>query len=213
MSEATSSRLCISADRRTEAHLDRDSVLTIFKDCGAILEGHFLLSSGQHSDRYLQCALVQQYPEKLETLCEALAGEWSSEAPTVVLGPAMGGIVLAYEVARQLGVRGLFMERTERGFELRRGFAIGPEDRVLVAEDVVTTGKSVKEVLTVVHETGCSVIGVTSLICRNPTVDFGVPYKALATIEVASYAADACPLCKAGSRPVKPGSRPKAEES
>lgn len=134
--------------------------------------------------------------------------EWGSERPTVVIGPAMGGIVFAYEMARQLGARGLFMERTEAGFQLRRGFSIAARDRVIVAEDVVTTGKSVVEVLNALKETGCQVLGVTSLVCRDAKVDFGVPYKALLTLEVESYAAGDCPLCRKGSKPVKPGSRP-----
>ena len=180
----------------------------MFGECGAMLEGHFLLSSGRHSDRYLQCALIQQYPERLEKLCAGLAQKWGSERPTVVIGPAMGGIVFAYEMARQLGARGLFMERTETGFQLRRGFSVAARDRVIVAEDVVTTGKSVVEVLNALKETGCQVLGVTSLVCRDAQVDFGVPYKALLTLEVESYAAGDCPLCRKGSKPVKPGSRP-----
>jgi orotate phosphoribosyltransferase len=191
-----------------EVCVSSEAVLKTFTDCEAILEGHFLLSSGRHSDRYLQCALVQQHPEKLATLCAELAGKWSGVKPTVVVGPAMGGIVFAYELARALGARGLFMERTENGFQLRRGFTITPEDRVLVAEDVVTTGKSVKEVLEALKTNNCKVLGVTSLVCRDAKVDFGVPYKALLTIEVASYEAQHCPLCRQGSKPVKPGSRP-----
>ena len=185
-----------------------DSVQKMFSECGAILDGHFLLSSGRHSERYLQCALIQQYPDKLETLCEALAARWASTKPTVVVGPAMGGIVFAYELARHLGARGLFMERTETGFQLRRGFAITERDRVLVAEDVVTTGKSVIEVLDALKVIGCEILGVTSLVCRDSKVDFGVPYKALLTIEVESFAADDCPMCRKGSKPMKPGSRP-----
>jgi len=188
--------------------LDSQAVLKIFSGCGAILDGHFLLSSGRHSARYLQCAQVQQYPEKLSALCAELALQWSNEKPTVVLGPAMGGIVFAYELARHVGARGLFMERTETGFQLRRGFSVSKKDRVLVAEDVVTTGKSVREVLTALAETGCKVVGVTSLVCRDAGVDFGVPYKALLTLTVESYDPTACPLCREGSAPVKPGSRP-----
>lgn len=188
--------------------MDQGSILKTFSECDAILDGHFLLSSGRHSERYLQCALIQQYPDKLEKLCAVLGKEWKSSRPTVVVGPAMGGIVFAYELARQVGAKGLFMERTETGFQLRRGFSIGHNDRVIVAEDVVTTGKSVREVLAALKNTGCQVLGVTSLVCRDAKVDFGVPYKALLTIEVESYAAGDCPLCRKGSKAIKPGSRP-----
>lgn len=188
--------------------MDRDSVLKIFRDCDAILDGHFLLSSGRHSDTYLQCALIQQHPHRLEQLCAALAEKWTDRKPTVVVGPAMGGIVLAYELARQLDARAVFMERVDGVFQLRRGFSLLSDDRVLVAEDIVTTGKSVKEVLDVLHSDRGTVVGVTSLICRNPEVDFGVSYEALATLEIPSFAAEECPMCRQGSQAIKPGSRP-----
>ena len=188
--------------------MDRDSVLKIFRDCGAILDGHFLLSSGRHSEVYLQCALVQQHPRKLEQLCAALAGKWIDRKPTVVVGPAMGGIVLAYELARQLDARAVFMERVDGVFRLRRGFSLSTDERVLVAEDIVTTGKSVKEVLDVLRSAEGTVVGVTSLICRNPEVDFGVSYEALATLEIPSFSAEECPMCRQGSQATKPGSRP-----
>ena len=190
--------------------MDRDAVLKIFTDSGAILEGHFLLSSGRHSDRYLQCALVQQHPGRLEELCAALAERWRTLHPTVALGPAMGGIVLAYELARPLHARALFMERTDAGFRLRRGFSLDANDRVLVAEDVVTTGRSVKEVLAALARTDCTIVGVTSLVCRDRQTSFGVPYEALLTLEIPSFTAQECPLCRAGTQAIKPGSRPDA---
>ena len=187
--------------------MDRDTVLRFFHQSGALLSGHFILSSGRHSDKYLQCALVQQYPERLESLCRGLAELWKGRTVDVVIGPALGGVVLAYELARQVKARSIFMERVGERLELRRGFVLGPTDRVLVAEDVVTTGKSVKEVLEYLRITGCTILGVASLVCRDPSVDFGVPYEPLVTVEIPSFDPAECPLCREGSPAVKPGSK------
>ena len=188
--------------------MDREAALKIFQDSSALLTGHFLLSSGRHSQRYLQCALVQQYPDRLEELCREAAGLWKGTRITAVVGPAMGGIVFAYELARHVKARGIFMERVGEKLELRRGWSVSPTDAVLVAEDVVTTGKSAREVLGFLKTTGCAIVGVTSLVCRDASVDFGVPYRPLLTVEVESYAADNCPLCRRGLPVIKPGSRP-----
>ncbi len=191
----------------------RDEVLGILAESEALLTGHFILSSGMHSPNYLQCAKVQQYPDRLEKLCAALAVKWRGTPVTAVVGPAMGGIVLAYELARQLGARGMFMERGDSGtFELRRGWTVGPEDRVLVAEDVVTTGGSAREVMDLLVASGANVVGVTSLVCRNTSVDFGVPYEYVIDFDIPAYKAEACPLCKQGPPAVKPGSRPTAKK-
>jgi len=187
----------------------RDDVLDLLRESDALLTGHFILSSGLHSPNYLQCARVQQYPDRLETLCRVLAAEWRGTPVTAVVGPAMGGIVLAYELARHLGARGMFMERDDSGhFELRRGWSVGPEDRVLVAEDVVTTGDSAREVMDRLVETGADVVGVASLVCRNREVDFGVPYKYVIDFNIPAYPPGECPLCRQGLPATKPGSRP-----
>ncbi len=189
--------------------MKREEVLQILGESEALLTGHFVLSSGLHSPNYLQCAKVQQYPARLEALCADLAKQWKSAGVTAVIGLAMGGIVFAYELARHLGARGMFMERGESAkFELRRGWAVGPEDKVLVAEDVVTTGGSAKEVMDLLVASGANVVGVTSLICRNTSVSFGVPYRYVIDFDVPAYKPEACPLCKQGTPAVKPGSRP-----
>ena len=189
--------------------MQREEILGILSDSKALLTGHFVLSSGLHSSGYLQCAQVQQYPDRLEALCSALADKWVDARVTAVVGPAIGAIVLAYELARQLGARGFFMERSETGgFEFRRGFVVGEDDRVLVAEDVVTTGRSVKEVLGALRTTDAEIVGLASLVCRNTAVDFDVDYRYLIDFEIPAYKPEDCPLCREGVPAVKPGSRP-----
>jgi len=189
--------------------MEREEILDVLSDSGALLAGHFVLSSGLHSAGYLQCAQVQQYPQRLETLSRALAEKWHGCGVTAVVGPAVGAIVFAYELARQLGARGLFMERSASGgFEFRREFRVGPSDRVLVAEDVVTTGGSAKEVLEALGPTRAQILGVTSIVCRNKQVDFGVDYRYLIDFEIPAYEPGRCPLCKKGTPTTKPGSRP-----
>ena len=187
----------------------REDALAILTESKALLAGHFVLSSGLHSPNYLQCAKVQQYPDRLEKLCGSLAEQWKSAGVTAVIGPAMGGIVLAYELARQLSARGMFMERNDAGrFELRRGWTVDAEDKVLIAEDVVTTGGSAREVMELLVASGANVVGVTSLVCRNKSVDFGVPYRYVIDFDIPAYKPEACALCKQGLPVVKPGSRP-----
>jgi len=189
--------------------MQREEILSILSDSGALLKGHFILSSGLHSPQYLQCAQVQQYPGRLAKLAGALAEKWGRGEVTAVVGPALGGIVLAYELARQLGARGLFMERDAEGtFAFRRGFTVASDDRLLVAEDVVTTGKSVKEVLEQLSATDAEVVGVAGLVCRNKEIDFGVDYRYLIDFDIPTYAPEDCPLCKQGVPATKPGSRP-----
>ncbi|MBP7055298.1 MAG: orotate phosphoribosyltransferase [Candidatus Omnitrophica bacterium] len=181
-------------------------VLAIFEKHNALLAGHFKLSSGLHSEKYLQCALVLQYPDMAAALAKALAAKF--KGIDVVVGPALGGVTLAYEVARALGVRGLFTERQEGVMMLRRGFSIKPGEKVLVCEDVVTTGKSTKEVIDVVKAAGGVVAGVASVIDRSESpVDFGVPFHSLAKVAVTAYKEDGCPMCKKGLPVTKPGSR------
>jgi len=184
-------------------------VLKIFEAKGALLTGHFRLSSGLHSGRYLQCALVLQYPDIAERLAAALAEKFSrTEKIDLVIGPALGGITLAYEVARALGARGIFTERQDGAMVLRRGFAIKNGERVLVVEDVVTTGGSTKEVIEVVKNSGGVVVGVGSIIDRSSDkIDFGVIFESLAKVKVETFKEDDCPLCKNKIPVTKPGSR------
>lgn len=183
-------------------------VLDIFNKNNALLTGHFKLSSGLHSKNYLQCALILQYPDIAGALAKEIAKKFSKEKIGVVIGPALGGITLAYEIARALKVRGLFTERQDGVMVLRRGFAISPGEKALVAEDVITTGGSTKEVIDVVKSSGGTVVGVASIIDRSSEkIDFGVPFTALAKIKVETYKEEECPLCKAGIPVTKPGSR------
>ncbi len=186
---------------------DKD-VIKLFEANGAILDGHFRLSSGLHSRRYLQCALILQKPDIAQRLCEELAARFKKERIDFVVGPAMGGIVLAYEMARQLKARrAIFTERENDLMTLRRGFSIKPGERCVVAEDVVTTGGSIAEVIKLVEAAGGKVAGVVSLIDRSSGIDFGVKFETLARVKIEAYSRDACPLCKKGVPIVKPGSR------
>lgn len=185
-------------------------VLKLFDKYSALLTGHFRLSSGLHSEKYLQCALVLQHPDAAGKLAKALAGRFADTKIDVVVGPALGGITLAYEVARAVGVRGLFTERQEGKMVLRRGFSIKEGEKVLVVEDVITTGGSTKEVIDVVKGFGGKVVGVGSIIDRSDQkARFEVPFQALARVKVETYQEAACPLCRKGMAVIKPGSRPK----
>jgi orotate phosphoribosyltransferase len=188
--------------------LEREDISKIFKDTEALLEGHFILTSGLHSNAYFQCALVFQYPWHAETLCREIADHFKDDKINVVVSPAVGGIVFGQEIARLLGVRSVFAERVEGKMVLRRGFQISPGERVLLAEDVTTTGGSVKEVMKAVEQAGGDVAAVTAVVDRSGgKAQFGVPYFSLFQMEVKNYDPEECPLCKAGSEAVKPGSR------
>jgi len=191
--------------------LTEDQIKEIFLKADAFLEGHFLLSSGLHSPYYLQCARVLQYPDYAETLCRELARRIKELGVEfdLVIAPAIGGIIVSYETARHLGVRGIFAERVEGKLTLRRGFEIKPGERAVVVEDVVTTGKSTRETIEVVKAHGGRVVAVGSLVDRSGgKVDFGVPFTTLWRLEVPVYQPENCPLCKEGKIPlVKPGSR------
>jgi len=188
--------------------MTQEEVLIIFKEKNALLEGHFKLSSGLHSEKYLQCALVLQYPDIAQSLSNALAKEFSNKKIDVVVGPALGGVTLAYEVARQLGARGIFTERQDGKMVLRRGFSIKPKEKVLITEDVVTTGLSTNEVIDVIKEQGGEVVGVASVIDRSSgKAKFSVPFKSLAKVDVNTYEEKDCLLCKKGIPVIKPGSR------
>src|SRR5215468_9628989 len=193
--------------------MTREDVLKIFEENEALLKGHFLLTSGLHSDCYLQSALTLQHPAVAEKLCSELAAKVKAD-PNIgridlVIAPALGGVIVAHEVARALGVRALFTERQEKTMTLRRGFQIRPGERCLVVEDVVTTGGSTREVMEVVAQNGGLTAGAGSLIDRSGgAVDLGVPRHALAVLEVPTYKPDECPMCREGSTAIKPGSRP-----
>jgi len=185
-----------------------EQVLDMYKKTGALLSGHFMLSSGLHSEQYLQSALVLQQPEIATELCAALAENFKDANIEVVIAPALGGVFVSHETARALGVRAIFAERVNGELTLRRGFTIKPGERVLVVEDVITTGKSTKETINVVRNAGGVVIAAAALIDRSGgKADIGVPYKSLVTLTVPAYTPETCPLCRAGSKPVKPGSR------
>jgi orotate phosphoribosyltransferase len=186
----------------------RDDLLALFRRSGALLEGHFRLSSGLHSSGYLQSALVLQHPADAETLGGALADLARPLRPTVVLSPALGGIVIGQEVARALGVRAIFAERQEGALRLRRGFTLAPADRVLVVEDVVTTGGSTRETMRVASEAGATIAGAAAIVNRAVGVPFEVPFHALLEIDLPTYTPESCPLCAQGLALVKPGSRP-----
>lgn len=190
------------------APMDSSDVLDLFRRSGALLEGHFRLSSGLHSDRYLQSALVLQFPEFAAQLGEALAERTRHLDATVVLSPALGGIVIGYEVARALGVRALFAERQNGALALRRGFTLSASDRVLVVEDVITTGGSTRETMEVARAHGAHVLGAAAIVDRGTAAArLVVPLEALVHIEAATYAPDSCPLCAKDVPVVKPGSR------
>ncbi|MBO8128853.1 MAG: orotate phosphoribosyltransferase [Peptococcaceae bacterium] len=180
----------------------------ILRDSGALLEGHFLLTSGLHSARYIQCAQVLKYPRYAEQLGSSLATSLKKYEPDLVIGPALGGILVAHEVARALDKIGLFTERKDGQMTLRRGFTINPGAKIVVVEDVVTTGGSVKEVIEVARQCGGKVVAVGAIVDRSKgTVDFSVPFHALLTLDIPTYKPEECPLCRAGKPVVKPGSR------
>jgi orotate phosphoribosyltransferase len=183
-------------------------VLDLFRQSGALLDGHFRLSSGLHSDRYLQSALVLQHPDFAEQLGRALASRTVHLQPTAVLSPALGGIVIGQEVGRALHVRALFAERQDGALTLRRGFTLERSDRVLVVEDVMTTGGSTRETIAVAEAAGARVIGAAAIIDRGGDASrLNVPLQSLVNMEVPAYPPESCPLCAKGIPVVKPGSR------
>lgn len=186
-----------------------DDVLAEFRSAQALLEGHFILSSGRHSARYLQCARVLADPVRAERLARALVGRLPGDLRIdVVVSPAMGGIIVGHEVARALGVRALFLERPEGVFELRRGFALTPGERVLMMEDVVTTGLSSREAIAAIGRAGGTVVAAGALVDRSDgTLDFGVPFHPLIRLMIPSYAPDVVPPALAAIPATKPGSR------
>ena len=195
--------------------MTRDALLDLFRRSGALLEGHFRLTSGLHSPGYLQCALVLQHPQQAEALGRAIAGRVKDLRPTVVLSPALGGVVIGHETGRALAVRAIFCERQEGALALRRGFTLDATDRVLVVEDVMTTGGSTRETIEVAKAAGGEVVGTASIVDRSggPSTGsglarrFDLPYVSLLEIALPTYDPPTCPLCAQGIAVVKPGSR------
>jgi orotate phosphoribosyltransferase len=188
--------------------MTKDEVLSAFRRSGALLEGHFRLSSGLHSPGYLQCALVLQHPREAEALGAALGSVVRPLGAETVLSPAMGGIVIGQEVGRALGVRAIFAERQDGALTLRRGFGLDPGEKVIVVEDVVTTGGSTRETMDVARAAGAIVVGACAIVDRSGGKQgLDVRFHALLPMDVKTYQPDECPLCKQGLPVVKPGSR------
>lgn len=188
--------------------LAEERVLHLLRTTGALLDGHFRLTSGRHSDRYIQCARLLQHPQYAAELGDALAERFAGNEVSAVVGPAIGGILVSYEVARYLGVRSLFTERENGRMTLRRGFSLAEGERVLVVEDVITTGGSVEEVLAVVREHGAVPVGVGFLVDRSGgKLSWPMRLESLIRLNVSSYPPEECPLCRQGVPVVKPGSR------
>ena len=183
-------------------------IIKTFKDCNALLEGHFILSSGLHSNKYLQCAKVLQYPDIASIIGEEIAENFATTQVDLIVGPAMGGVIIAQEVGRALSVRTIFSERENGEMTLRRGFEVQPGEKAIVVEDVITTGGSAKEVVEMLKSRGVEVIGVASIIDRSGgAADFDVPFFSLAKIDVETYKPEECPMCASGDKAIKPGSR------
>src|SRR6185369_13724123 len=188
--------------------MTEDDVLKLFRSSGALLEGHFRLSSGLHSPGYLQCALVLSGPRDAAALGAGLAAKVKALGASTVLSPALGGIVIGQEVGRALNVRAIFAERADGTLTLRRGFALDPGEKVLVVEDVVTTGGSTRETMDVARAAGAVVVGACAIVDRSGGKQgLDVPFHSLLPMDVKAYQESECPLCKQGLPVVKPGSR------
>lgn len=188
--------------------LPREQVIEIFKETKALLEGHFILTSGLHSPQYFQCARVLQYPKYLHLFAGEIARHYEYNDIEVVIAPAIGGITVATEVGRMLGARTIFSERVNGVMELRRGFELLPNERVLVVEDVITTGGSTNEVIDLVKKARAMVVGVSCIVDRsNGKARFDAKYFSVLQMDAITYQPEECPLCAQGSTPVKPGSR------
>lgn len=188
--------------------LTNEQIVEIMKEAGVLQEGHFLLTSGRHSRQYMQCAKLFQDAKYSEALCRELAEKYKDAGVELVIGPAIGAIQMSYEVSRHLGVRNIFAERENGKMTLRRGFTVEKGQKVLVVEDVVTTGGSVQEVIDIVKENGGEVVGVGVIVDRSGgKIDFGCRLEAVLSTSIESFPPEECPLCKEGIPMVKPGSR------
>lgn len=196
----------------TRYNIMRDKLLKIFRQTNALQRGHFELASGLHSGHYFQCAQFLQHPKLAAKVCQELAARFAAKRPTVVIGPAIGGIVVAYEVARALGARALYTERVDAELQLRRGFTVGKKDRVLIVEDVITTGESARKVGELVEGVGAKVIGVGVIVDRSGAkVRFPRrwKYERLLILDFENFMPHDCPLCKERVLLTHPGSRPR----
>jgi orotate phosphoribosyltransferase len=188
--------------------LGENEILGIFRETGALLEGHFLLTSGKHSDVYFQCAKILQYPDYTKQICSLIAQQFESHEFETVIAPAMGGIIVGYEVARQLNKRFIFAEREDKSMTLRRGFGLNESEKVLVCEDVITTGGSVYEVINIVKELKAKVVGIGAIVDRSGgKVKFDYPLFTALQINAETFAPEDCILCRENIPFVKPGSR------
>ncbi len=179
--------------------MNESEITELLKSTGVIMEGHYLLTSGRHSARFLQCSQLMQYPEHAAGVCRGMAEPFLGNGVETVIGPAMGGVILSYEIARVLGARAVFAEPSGGGMALRRGFKVKPAERVLVAEDAISTGGSVKKVLDLLQPLDVEIAGVTVMIDRTAgKVDLGVPFRALLEMEIESFEPQNCPLCREG---------------
>ncbi len=182
-------------------------ILNLLKQTNALLEGHFVLTSGLHSPQYVEKFRLLEQPKITESLCKELAEKFKDENVTVVVGPMTGGIILAYEVGKQLGTKAIFTERFDGRMKFRRGFSLNKDDRVLIVEDIITTGGSVQEVIEAINELGAKIIGIGCLVDRsNDKAKFPYPFKPLLKLDVAAWKQDDCPLCKENVAITKPGS-------
>ena len=185
--------------------MKEEFLIKAFQETKVIMKGHFLLTSGKHSDLFMQCSQLLQYPEKAEAVCQLMAEPFVCQGIDTVIGPAMGGIILSYEIARQLGARAVYTEQKEGRMLLRRGFCLSESEKVLVVEDAVTTGGSVRKVKALLDEAGAHTVGVSIMIDRSiQPLDFGAPLKSLLKIKVNSYSPDQCPLCAAKVPLIRP---------
>lgn len=188
--------------------LSREGLIELLKSTGVYLDGHFLLTSGRHSPNFLLLSQLFQHPWATELLCRQLARELASLDIETVAGPAVGGVILSYELARALGTRAIFAEKENGRMAFKRGFAIAPGEKVLVVEDAVTTGGSVRLVVDALRELGADVVAVGAVVDRSGSrVNFGVPFKAVLTLDIPSYAPEECPLCREGVPVIKPKGR------
>ena len=188
--------------------LNENEIFAIFRETGALLEGHFLLTSGKHSNVYFQCAKVLQYPDYTKQICELIAKQFESYEFETIVAPAMGGIIVGYEVARQLNKRFIFAERENKNLTLRRGFNLNENEKVLVCEDVITTGGSVYEVINIVKNHKANVVGVGAIVDRSGgKVKFDAPLFTTLVINAVTYEPENCVLCRQNIPVVKPGSR------
>ena len=185
-----------------------EKILEHFRQAGALLEGHFILSSGLHSPKYLQCALALQYPSDAAKFGRAIAEHYINKNVETVVSPAIGGLIIGYEVAKALNVRFIWTERENEAMTLRRGFSVKETERILVVEDVITTGGSTRECIAALESHGARILAAASIIDRsNGAAEVGVPRIALVSLDVPSYQPEDCPKCERGDKAVKPGSR------